>query len=78
MCHMSYEMCHVLCVTCLMSPFFLIFFFLKDKVVKLVGGGSDINRANPSRLKDIDYSSDPYTLFKLLTIHLTPLWCIGY
>ena len=47
-CHMLHVIFHVSHVTCHMSQFFLlIFFFLffLDKVVKLIGGGSVINRA---------------------------------
>ena len=46
MCHMSHVMCHASCVTCqmwfLFSPY-----FLKDKGVELVGGGSVNNGAYP-------------------------------
>ena len=53
-CHVSCVTCHMICAICYVSRvqchnFFLYCFFLNDKVVKLVGGGSDINRANLSR-----------------------------
>ena len=37
-------MCHMSCVMCHMSHFLNIFF---DNLVKLIGGGSDINGAYP-------------------------------
>ena len=46
-CHMSCVTCDMSPVTCHMSNFFLFYFFL-DKVVKLVWGGSVINRPTPS------------------------------
>ena len=65
MCPMSCVPCHVSHVTCLMShvtchmshvtcrnSFFLFFCFF-DKGLKLVGGGSVINRPYPSTLNDI-------------------------
>ena len=41
-CPVSHVTCHVSCVTCYMS-----YFFFFDKVFKLIGGGSVINRAYP-------------------------------
>ena len=56
-CHMSramYDMWHVTCyvwhVTCYLKPIINDFFFYK--VVRLVGGGSVINRAYPVKLTD--------------------------
>ena len=48
-CHMSHVMCHVSCVTCqlLLKKINKI---KMEKVVTLVGGGSDINGATPSSL----------------------------
>ena len=44
------KMCHVSHVTCHMSHVtYIYFFFFFYKVVKLVGGGSVINGATPSR-----------------------------
>ena len=43
--------CHVSCVTCHMSHVTCHFFFLLDKVLELIGGGSVINGATPSSLK---------------------------
>ena len=48
MCHVSHVMCHMSCVTCHLWRVTYLFFFLSDKVVKLVGGGSVINGATLS------------------------------
>ena len=50
-CHMSRGTCHVAHVTCHVSLFFLIYFLL-DKLVKLVVGGSVINGAMPSSFSE--------------------------
>ena len=53
MCHMSHVMGHVSYVTFIINIYFILylislnFLYFSDKVVKLVGGGSVINRAYP-------------------------------
>ena len=44
-CHVPHVECHMSRVTCNVS--FILFSLFSDKVVKLVGGGSVINGANP-------------------------------
>ena len=50
-CHVSCVMCHLSLVTCHLSLFFFFsfFFLFFYKLLKLVGGGSDINGAYPIR-----------------------------
>ena len=47
-CHMSHVTCHMSCVMCHVSHVMChMHFFFSDKVAKLIGGGSVINRAYP-------------------------------
>ena len=48
MCHVSHVTCHTSCVTC--QVFCLFVCFLKEKIVKLVGGGSVINDSQKDQL----------------------------
>ena len=47
MCQVSCVTCQVSCVSCHISGVIVIFIFISDKAVGLVGGGSVINGAYP-------------------------------
>ena len=58
-CHKSCVRCQVSHITCQVSHVTCNFFFSFHKLVKLVGGGSFINKVTPS---SIYISSDQYTM----------------
>ena len=64
MCHMSHVTCHMSHVTCQMScvPCHIFFFFF-DKVVKLMGGGSFINGADPVKFLTLHPQKLPHTIY---------------
>ena len=61
MSHVTFVTCHMSCVTC----FFFLLLFLLDKVVKLNGGGSVINKPTPSSLYTFHVFN---TCYKVLAI----------
>ena len=70
-CHMSCHVSHYTChVSCNFFPFFLIFSSSFYKGVKVVGGGSVINEAQPSSFRTYRF------LVKSRSYYTNPVFCV--